>query len=157
MTNGGSNKTLGCGMSSLGCGLFGIGCAILAVLGVLAIFFAVFMKGCYDVSTSMQEEESANQQLTLAMKIVDNKWYRDGNYVYVKGRVKNTSAVPVSFVRVQAEFLNKSGEVVDSDWTYGVGAEILAPGDAKSFEIVREYSSDFARCRVWVLEAQKAR
>jgi hypothetical protein len=64
----------------------------------------------------------------------DVKGYRDGDYFYVKGRIRNNGSVAVTYVKVEVELLDKSGRVMDTDWTYAVSSEKLRPGAAKSFE-----------------------
>jgi hypothetical protein len=56
----------------------------------------------------------------------------------------------VEFVKVQVEYYDKAGRVLATDWTYAVGGEELAPGAAKSFEIMTAADSRIKtfRCKV---------
>lgn len=68
------------------------------------------------------------------------KWYIDDDYVYIKGRIKNTGDKVVDYFEVHSDFLNNSNAVVDTAYTNS--AEDLLPGNMKSFEIMHQYSSD---------------
>jgi hypothetical protein len=64
--------------------------------------------------------------------------------------VRNKGEKAVSYVKVAAENLDKSGNVVDSNWTFAVASENLAPGDAKSFRIMIPYDKKAKNFRYFV-------
>lgn len=87
-----------------------------------------------------------NTAKTYANKI-ERKQYYDKNPVEFKnvslstnslyniatGTVYNRSSKTIKFVEVKASFKDRSGKVIDTDWTYAVGSEGLAPGESSTF------------------------
>lgn len=65
--------------------------------------------------------------------IEDVEWRTEGNYYYIKGELKNISDEIVKYVEVFADFKDKRGKIIDSDW---IDIEkILYPGATQGFEI----------------------
>lgn len=56
------------------------------------------------------------------------------NYLYIEGTVKNTSSKDVRYYEIGVKFLDRSGNVVDTDWTNGTD---LDAGDSQRFESIR--------------------
>ena len=74
-----------------------------------------------------------------------------GNYYYAEGTVKNNSSSTVSYVKVKCAFMDNSGNVIDTNWTYAVGSEGLAPGESKKWEMMVSYDRKIDKCRATIL------
>jgi hypothetical protein len=79
-------------------------------------------------------------------------WEIDGNYSYVKGRVKNTGNKNIRYFEVTAEYLDSAGRVLDSDYTNS--GETLRVGNMKEFEIMHQDSNDYKEVRIFVNEVR---
>jgi len=75
-----------------------------------------------------------------------------GNYYYAEGTVKNNSSSTVSYVKVKCAFMDSAGNVIDTDWTYAVGSEGLAPGESKKWEMMVSYDRKIDKCRATILD-----
>jgi len=75
-------------------------------------------------------------------------WDVDGNYSYVKGRVKNVSNENISYFEVTAEYLDSAGQVLDSDYTNS--GETLRSGNMKEFEIMHKHDSQYDKVRIFI-------
>jgi hypothetical protein len=128
--------------------MMGVGCGItLAVLALLSMCTACIGKVALDVE---QQKEAKRRALT-AVEVRDLEGEIDGDWFKVRGRVYNGGSEPVSFVKVQAEFLDRKGDVVDTDYTYAVSSEPLAAGASKTFDIMQRAGNRGERYRVTVM------
>ena len=50
----------------------------------------------------------------------------------------NNSEKTVKFVKVKLSYLDKNGNVVDTDDTYACGSEGLAPGESTKFDTMQK-------------------
>ncbi len=96
-----------------------------------------------------QETEKANALARVELEELNG--HIDGSYMYCKGKVRNLGTSSVKFVKVQVEWLDKSGNILDTDFTYAVGGEELAPGAAKSFSMMTPADHRMKRYRCVVL------
>ncbi|MBQ1458398.1 MAG: zinc-ribbon domain-containing protein [Butyrivibrio sp.] len=55
------------------------------------------------------------------------------DYYVITGSVKNTTKKTVYYVQVKISLLDSSGKVIDTESTYAVGSEGLAPGESSTF------------------------
>lgn len=123
----------------------GIGC-----LGAVGLVFAAFVLiGLIGGGGSRNSSTSApSSNLT----IVDGwEWTYTDDWTYVRGSVKNEGATPITYFEVRAEYLNKKGEVVDTDYTNST--ERLNPGASKKFEIMHRRSPEFKKVSVSIGKA----
>ena len=51
-------------------------------------------------------------------------------------------------MKIKGSFKDKDGNVLDTDWTYVVGSEGLAPSETKTFEISVPSNSKIDSCSV---------
>lgn len=65
--------------------------------------------------------------------------YHDGSYPYVTGTITNNSSKTVSFVKIKIALYDSNDKVIDTTWTYAIGAEGIAPGESSKWET---YCSD---------------
>lgn len=75
------------------------------------------------------------------MQIQNWDYTTEGNYGYVRGRVKNIGDRTVSYFKVTAYYKDASGRVIDIDFTNS--GEDLQPGMAKEFEIMHRDSPEY--------------
>lgn len=68
------------------------------------------------------------------------------------GKLANTGKSSVSFVKVKGQFKNSSGSIIDTDWTYAVGAEGLSPGESTRFEIMVDKDRSIKECSCSILD-----
>lgn len=83
---------------------------------------------------------------------VDFSWTRDYGYITCEGSVKNNGDVTISDVKVKIIFKNSSGDVIDTDWTYAVGSEGLAPGESCKWSSMTKDDSRIRTAYVTVLD-----
>lgn len=72
----------------------------------------------------------------------------NSSYTVCTGTIKNTGTSTVSFVKIKGAFTDYSGNVVDTDWTYAVGSEGLAPGESTSFRMSVPKDSSIKTCKI---------
>lgn len=79
--------------------------------------------------TEGEEEKTAfNQNNPIEFKNLD--WDSNSLYTIATGQAYNRSNKTVRFVTIKVSFKNREGNVIDTDSTYAVGSEGLAPGEA---------------------------
>ena len=131
--------------------MIGVGCGVvLAVVALLGMCTMCVGKVAVDTSQRIEQQKQEKRQLLAALEIRDQEGEIDGEWFKVKGRVCNNGIAPISYVKVQADFLDKAGRVADTDFTYAVASENLAPGACKSFEIMQR-AGKARRYRVYVV------
>lgn len=81
------------------------------------------------------------------LSIVDGWTFQtDGDQFYIRGSVQNGTARTATNYRIIAEFLDKNGNVIDSN--KADSEQNLYSGDMKSFEIVHPYNEQINRVRI---------
>lgn len=78
------------------------------------------------------------------------RWEKDGDYIYIRGSLKNISKKNISYFEILAEFLDDNGNVIDSGWTND--ADDFKPNTSRKFEIIHRYDGNFKRIRLEVSE-----
>jgi hypothetical protein len=113
----------------------GIFIGFLLMMGACAACFVGTMNRTLNDSTALEtRNREAAAARTLMLEDVTGK--KEHGFFTVTGRVKNTGNEPASFVKVNIEYLDKNDKVLDSDSTYAVGADTIAPGNSKVFTIM---------------------
>jgi uncharacterized protein (TIGR02588 family) len=90
----------------------------------------------FKVGSHVAETQQAKKAALSAIAFEGVQGYIDGDYMYCKGKVRNNGSTTADFVKVEVEWLDSGGTVLDTDYTYAVAAEGLKPGGAKTFEIM---------------------
>ena len=133
--------------------MFGVGCGVmLAVIVMLGMCSMCVGKVALDATQQIEKQKQEKKQSLASLEIKDPEGELDGDWFKVRGRVCNGGSVPVDFVKVQADFLDRSGKVIDTNWTYAVSSAQLAPGACKSFQIMQQVGREAKKYRVYVLE-----
>lgn len=61
--------------------------------------------------------------------------YHSGSNPYISGTATNNSSKTVEFIKIKIALLDDSGNVINTTWTYAVGAEGLAPGETTQWTV----------------------
>ncbi len=140
---------------------------ICTILAVLTVCMLLVITGCNNnYSTYLEAKEnyrpnsnngSSDEGLSdsliiwLYCKVSDVKITHNSSYTICTGKVTNTSSdYRFRYVKVQGEFKNYSGRVVDTDWTFVVASEWLNPGASKSFKLSVPKDASISTCSVTV-------
>jgi len=102
----------------------------------------------YDDDASSSNDYVYSSQL----KISNVRVYSSSNYTYAEGTITNTSDTTVSFVEIKGAFENSYGTVVDTDWTYAVGSEGLAPGESCKWKLSVDKDYSIVDCSISILD-----
>lgn len=86
------------------------------------------------------------------LEISDLSWDSNSSYTICTGKVKNTGEQIYYFVTVKGSFKDSAGNVLDTDSTYAVGSEGLAPGESSSFRLSVKRDYDITECTVSILD-----
>lgn len=86
------------------------------------------------------------------LKFTDLSVTSNSSYTICTGKVKNTGNKTYKFIEVKGAFKDGTGTVLDTDWTYAVGSEGLAPGESSEFRlsVTKDYSIE--TCSVSILD-----
>lgn len=87
-----------------------------------------------------------------ALDICDLEWDNNSSYNVCVGKVKNTGKRTYYFVTVKGSFKDSYGNVLDTDSTYAVGSEGLAPGESSSFRLSVKKDYKITDCTVSLLD-----
>lgn len=86
------------------------------------------------------------------LAITNVKMENNSSYNKCTGRLTNNGAYTYRFVTVKGSFKNSNGKVLDTDWTYAVGAEGLAPGESTTFTLSVKRNTNITKCTVTLLD-----
>ena len=63
------------------------------------------------------------------------------------------SASALTFVEIKGKFIDVYGRIIDTDWTYAVGSEGLAPGESTTFRLSVEKNREILDAGVSALSS----
>ena len=101
-----------------------------------------------DYSSSLDESYYA----WLYLKVSDVEIEHNGSYTVVTGTVTNNGTSTYEFVKIKGAFVNQAGTTVDTDWTYAVGSEGLAPNESKTFRMSVPQNLSIVDCEVSLID-----
>lgn len=107
---------------------------------------------CYTHSKSYDDDDSENDYSDLSISGVEVTSSSTYSYKYADGIITNNGNHTVTFVKIKGAFTNSSGKVIDTDWTYAVGSEGLAPGESCKWHLSVSYDSSITKCRVTIID-----
>lgn len=112
--------------------------------------------GGYDSGYRYQNNDhsghsSSYESKYTALSISDVEVSNNSLYCVCTGTVTNSGSRTYSFVKVKGAFKNSSGTVLDTDWTYAVGAEGLAPGESSAFRMSVDKNYRITDCSVTLM------
>lgn len=116
-----------------------------------------FMYSNYCYSHYLLYDEDANKTYapsvySYQLKISNVTLSTSYGYTYAEGTLTNNSDSTVTFVKIKGSFKNYSGTVVDTDWTYAVGSDGLAPGESCKWKMSVTKDSSIKSCDVTILD-----
>lgn len=94
----------------------------------------------YSQEIQREEQDRKTTQATIEAEIFDNLVLTDINGYnnnQITAQLTNNSSYTVMYVKVKFIF-KKHDEIVDTDWTYAVSSEGLAPGETVEFYTYNE-------------------
>ena len=91
------------------------------------------------------------------LRVKHNGQWKTSTEIYAKINGVWTPSVTVytktnKFVTLKGSFKDARGNVVDTDWTYGVGAAGLAPGESTTFRLSVPKNYDIVSCSVSIMD-----
>ncbi len=76
----------------------------------------------------------------------------NSSYTVVTGKVTNLGSITYSFVKIKGVFKSSSGTSIDTDWTYAVGSEGLAPGESATFRMSVPKDYSITKCSISIID-----
>lgn len=121
--------------------------------GDLKVDGELFEKGGY-ISTGSDSSSSSYSYSSGYTDLDVNRleWDSNSSYTICTGKVTNNGEKTYTFVTVKGSFKDSSGSVLDTDSTYAVGSEGLAPGESTSFRLSVDKDSKITDCSVSILD-----
>lgn len=107
---------------------------------------------CYDHDSSGSGSTSSYESAFTALQISDVRVTSNSSYTICTGTVKNTGKKTYTFVEVKGSFKDRTGNVLDTDWTYAAGSEGLSPGESTTFRMSVSKNSKITSCSVVLLD-----
>lgn len=80
---------------------------------------------------------------------------KNSSYTICTATITNNGRKTYTFIEVKGKFKNSSGIILDTDWTYAVGSEGLAPGESASFRLSVDKDSNITKCDLEILDYDK--
>lgn len=113
-----------------------------------------FSNYCYDhyLKYDQSENDSTPHAYSWELKISDVKVYSEYSFTYAEGSLTNNSSSTVKFVKLKGSFKSGIGKVIDTDWTYAVGGEGLAPGETCKWKMSVAKDLSITDCDVTILD-----
>lgn len=108
---------------------------------------------CYEhYSMYDDDDHEGNQVYSWELKISNVKVYSEHSYTYVEGTLTNNSDTTVKYVKIKGAFKSVPGTVIDTDWTYAVGDEGLAPGETCKWKMMVTKDPAIKFCDVTIFD-----
>ena len=114
----------------------------------------IYKKGGYMSSGSSYSGTSgySYESAYSALKISGISVTSNSSYTVCTGTITNNGKKTYKFVKVKGAFKNSSGSTIDTDWTYAVGSEGLAPGESKTFRMSVSKNYNISKCSVSIYD-----
>lgn len=112
----------------------------------------MFEKGGYLSSSDSSSQSSSYESAYTALKFSNIKVSSNSSYIICTGTVTNNGSKTYKFVKIKGSFKNSSGTVVDTDSTYAVGSEGLAPSESKTFRMSVDKNYQISSCSVSIYD-----
>jgi hypothetical protein len=103
-------------------------------------------------STGTSGYFGVSETAATALKISGVKVTSNSSYTICTGTIKNNGEQSYDFVKVKGAFTTSTGTVVDTDWTYAVGAEGLDPGESTTFRMSVTKDGRIKSCDVTLMD-----
>ncbi len=76
----------------------------------------------------------------------------NSSYTVCTGTVTNNGKKTYDYVQIKGAFKDSSGTVLDTDWTYAVGSEGLAPGESTTFRMSVPKNINIKDCKITIMD-----
>lgn len=103
-------------------------------------------------SSSSSSNAYTSESGYTALKVTVDSVKNQSSYTVCSGTVKNTGSKTYKFVKVKGSFKDSNGNVLDTDSTYAVGSEGLAPGESSTFTMYVTKNSKITTCSVSIYD-----
>ena len=127
-------------------------CAVESCKDSRIVYSNYFYKHYLLYDDDAQEEFGSDPVYSHELKISNVKLSSNSSYTIAEGTITNNSDQTVSFVEIKGAFKTSSGSVVDTDWTYAVGSEGLAPGESCKWRLSVSKDWSIKDCTVTVID-----
>ena len=109
---------------------------------------------CYEhyLKYDLEDDDSTSGAYSWELKISDVKVYSEYSFTFAEGSLTNNSSSTVKYVKLKGSFKSRLGTVIDTDWTYVVGSEGLAPGETCKWKMSVTKDYDITDCDVTILD-----
>ena len=117
----------------------------------------IYEKGGYmstglSSSGSSYGSGSSYESAFSALKFSNINVTTNSSYTVCTGTVTNNGSKTYKFVEIKGSFKDSSGNVIDTEWTYAVGSEGLAPGESKTFRMSVPKNYNIKSCSISILD-----
>lgn len=82
-----------------------------------------------------------------ALLVIDWRWQRDGGLIKAFGLVQNSGNVRLDYAKARVRFLDNTGRVVDSQWTY-LDNQHLERFEQSMFDLIVQHDADIVRALI---------
>ena len=96
--------------------------------------------------------EDTKEKAEEVLKFSNIKVTHNSSYTVCTGKITNNGQETYKFVEVKGKFENFSGKVINTDWTYAVGSEGLAPGESTTFKMSVDKNISITNCTIEILD-----
>ena len=79
----------------------------------------------------------------------------NSSYTICTATITNNGKKTYTFVQVKGKFKDSSGTILDTDWTYAVGSEGLAPGESTTFRLSVNKNANISKCDFEIIDYNK--
>lgn len=107
---------------------------------------------CYSHYLLYDDDASSEKISSSDLKISGVRCSNNSVYTVADGIITNNGDVTVRFVEIKGSFKDSSGNVVDTDSTYAVGSEGLAPGESCKWHMSVDKDYRIDSCSVSILD-----
>lgn len=130
----------------------GLGTFVITKEGDIKSNDGLYENGGSWLDTEPEKSYNSYESVYTALKITDLELEHNSSYTVCTGKVENTGEKTYYYVELKGSFKDMSGNVLDTDWTYAVGTEGLAPGESTSFRISVDKDYEIDDCSVSILD-----
>ena len=137
------------------------------VKGDYCVIHTCDKKGCYNKAAEGKDycythlPSTANNSYYTPEKAEDVLSFSDvkisnnSSYTICNATVTNNGRKTYTFIEVKGKFKDSSGTTLDTDWTYAVCSEGLAPGDSTTLRLSVKKNINISKCDLEILDYQK--
>ena len=80
---------------------------------------------------------------------------KNSSYTVCTATITNNGKKTYTFIEIKGKFKDSSGTILDTDWTYAVGSEGLAPGESATFRLSVSKNTNIITCELEILDYNK--